>query len=199
MTADPPPLDELEAAVQRAPADVEAWLRLSDGYGAAEMPELRAEILQHAVRIAPASADARGCLGDALIDAGRPRDAIPHLQEAARLDPDHAAWRTFDIGIAFAQDGDHATAVEHFRKALELHPRFEAALFRLGRSLLAECRYSEAVPAFEKALAYRPNHARLLFGLGNAYAGMGDAPRPARRSNSPSALTPSGRCSTSTK
>ena len=179
-TTDLPPLADLEAAVTRSPGDVEAWLRLAAGYNLAEVPALGAEVLRHAVRLAPASADAHAALGDALIRIGRAQEAIPHCQEAARLDSDNSAWRTFEIGFAFAKAGDHATAVNHYRKALGLRPRMGVAWINLGSSLLARGKHAEAVSAFEKALACRPNNACILFRLGNAYEEMGDEPRAAQ-------------------
>ena len=173
-TDEPPPLDELEAAVHRSPGDAGAWCRLAFGYSAEDMDELAVELLTHAVRLAPRDADVFMQFGFALIEAGRSREAIASLQEAARLDPDGVPSRTFDVGCAFAASGDNATAADHFRKALDLDPRMRVAWMRLAYSLFADARYAEAIPAFEKATQYRPSSPRLWAELGVAYANTGE-------------------------
>lgn len=177
---DPPPFAELEAAVHVNPGDPQAWLRLADGYRAAEMPELGAEILRHAVRLAPRDPEVRGSLGIALLEARQAKEAIPHLDEAVRLDPDNAAERTFELGVGFAEAGDHATAAALFRRAAELDPRHKAAWIRLGLALCDAGRYEEAVPALEAAIKVRPTAAYLWRRLAAACA---RADRPAESMN----------------
>jgi predicted Zn-dependent protease len=112
----------------------------------------------------------------ALIEAGQPKEAIPHLEEAVRLDPDNAAERTFELGHGFAAAGDHATAAALFRRAAELDPRHKAARIRLGLALCDTGQYDEAVPALETATRVRPTSAYLWRRLAAAYA---RADRPA--------------------
>jgi ADP-ribosylglycohydrolase len=91
------PLDELEASVQRAPTDVSALRNLAGVYSSvAEAPELGVALLEHALRLAPRSAATHRELGIALAEAGLARDAVAHMEEAARLDPDALA-------VAFAR------------------------------------------------------------------------------------------------
>lgn len=166
-----PPLAELEAAVQRSPGDSAAWRDLANAYCTAEAFELAADILGHAVRLAPRDPDARFRLGMALIEGRNPRDAIPHLQEALRLDPDRFGLRSFDLGVAFEEAGQPAAAATHFRTATEYRPSMAAAWIRLAWARSAQGHYQEAIPAFEKALLHRPTSAPLWAGLGRAYAG----------------------------
>jgi tetratricopeptide (TPR) repeat protein len=176
MTTDndkPPPLAKLEAAVHRSPGDVGAWRELADAYCAADMFALALELLEHAVRIAPRDAGTRQFLAIVLREVGRPRDAIPHLQEALRLDPDNPASLTSDLGAAFDEAGDHAEAATHLRKAVELRPALGGAWLRLGWVLVAGGRYAEVIEAFDTASRYRPRSAYLWHGLGIAYARTG--------------------------
>jgi superkiller protein 3 len=171
----PPPLAELEAAVQRSPGDPAAWQRLADGYAVADRFEASVEILEHALRLAPHDPDAHSALGHMLRVVDRARDAIRHMQEAARLDrdPDQGARRTFDLAASFDEAGEHATAVDLFRKVLELDPRERVAWIRLAFALSDHGRFAEAIPAFENATAYRPKSARLWAGLSRAYEQTG--------------------------
>ena len=77
-----PPLAELEAAVQRSPADVDTWRDLASGYAALHMFELAVQILSHSIRLAPRDAGLRAQLGHALIGACNPREALAQMQEA---------------------------------------------------------------------------------------------------------------------
>jgi tetratricopeptide (TPR) repeat protein len=176
MTTDndkPPPFAELEAAVHRSPGDVGAWRDLAEAYCATDMFALALELLEHAVRIAPRDPSTRQFLSTVLREVGRPRDAIPHLQEALRLDPENAASLTFDLGAAFDEAGDHAEAADHLRKAVDLRPAMGGAWLRLGWVLVAGGRYAEAIEAFDTATRYRPKSAYLWHGLGIAYARTG--------------------------
>lgn len=173
-----PSLDELEAAVHRAPADVAARRRLAMAYVYwGEAPELGIALLEHARRLAPRDAEVLRELGVALIEAGRPRAAIPHLEKAALLDPSDAGENAFNLGHAHDMEGDAETAASHFRKAAELKPRIAANWIRLAFSLAAAGRHAEAIPAFEKALGRRPESARLWSGLAACYAKTGQHPQ----------------------
>jgi Flp pilus assembly protein TadD len=46
-----------------------------------------------AVRLAPGSAEAHYCLADALVELGRPTDAISHYESALQLKPGDAEIR----------------------------------------------------------------------------------------------------------
>lgn len=169
-----PPLAELEAEVQHCPHDVEALRRLANGYSAIGQFELAAELLKHAVQLAPRDARTRAQLGWTLIETCDPREAVAQMEEAARLDPGPAAERAFDLGAAWAEAGEHATAASHFRRALELQPRMRGAWSHLARALAAAGQFAEAIPAFERATAVRPNDAALWTAFGRACAGAGD-------------------------
>ncbi len=172
-------LAALEASVQRAPADTQAWLLLAAAYERAGMNELQVATLEHVARLAPANADVRGCLASALMGIGRTQEAIPHFDEANRLDPTDP-WRRFHVGLALAELGEHGAAIERYREALDLKPDLGLAWMGLAKSLAAESRPAEAIPVFEKLLAFWPNNAGLLVDLANAYASAGDEPRAAQ-------------------
>ena len=62
-------------------------------------------------------------------------------------------------GIAAAQAGDHARAVDEYREALRLDPRLVDGYVNLAQSLLALDRRSDALAQIEAALRIDPDHA----------------------------------------
>ena len=63
----------------------------------------------------PQSAQARNNFGGSLLLQGRVAEAIPHLQEALRLDPSHAEAHS-NLGVALARRGQTAEAIEQAAK-----------------------------------------------------------------------------------
>jgi tetratricopeptide (TPR) repeat protein len=113
----------------------------------------------------PASARNRAFLGSSYMEAGRTGDAIPHLQEAVRLDPKNASAHNYLAG-ALLGTGRTAEAILHFRRAVDLSPLDERMPFNLGYALNAAGRPAEAAAAFRQALARNPDFARAHENLG---------------------------------
>jgi Tfp pilus assembly protein PilF len=113
----------------------------------------------------PASARNRAFLGSSYMEAGRTGDAIPHLQEAVRLDPKNASAHNYLAG-ALLGTGRTAEAILHFRRAVDLSPLDERMPFNLGYALNAAGRPAEAAAAFRQALARNPDFAPAHENLG---------------------------------
>ena len=92
---------------------------------------------------------------DLLRRAGRPAEAVPHLQAAIAARPADPRLPSL-LGELMAEIGPMPAAVEAFRQSATLQPS-AAALSNLGKSLAAECRFTEADAAFTQALALAPN------------------------------------------
>ncbi|HEX3729529.1 MAG TPA: tetratricopeptide repeat protein, partial [Opitutaceae bacterium] len=91
-----------------------------------------------------------------LLATGRPVEAIPPLEAAARLQPAEAGAQ-FALGNALSQAGDLQQAEEHFRRALELRPAYPEAEFNLGLVLIRQNRPAEAQACWEAAVRMDPN------------------------------------------
>jgi cytochrome c-type biogenesis protein CcmH/NrfG len=78
----------VEKAMHLDPTDGE-WPRLFS----ALTGQTRVEILRGLVALHPALDELQGDLGDALVDLGRPEDAVQAYQEASRLDPEDKEWK----------------------------------------------------------------------------------------------------------
>lgn len=77
-------------------------------------------------------------------------DAIAEFKKATEEDP-KLAPAFLDLGQAYLEKRDYASAVPPLKRALELNPSIEGAHQLLGYALLAQGYADEAIPHFEKA------------------------------------------------
>ncbi|HYU18438.1 MAG TPA: tetratricopeptide repeat protein, partial [Chloroflexota bacterium] len=106
-------------------------------------------------------------LGTTLVREGRPAEAIPHLRETLRLQPDYADAH-LELGIALAAQGNLSPAIEHYREALRLSPRETLAYYNLGVALVRLGKPAEAIQHYEEALRLYPAYADARINLGIA-------------------------------
>lgn len=111
-------------------------------------------------------------LGMALTDAGDPAAAIPHYEQALRLQPANAEAEN-NLGFALARLDRHAEAEPHYRRALQFQPDYAVADNNLGATLMALGRTNEGLSAFTAALKANPRYAGAHANLGLALARLG--------------------------
>jgi tetratricopeptide (TPR) repeat protein len=126
----------------------------------------------------PGTARVHASLATALLAAGRPADALPQFDEAARLDPDDV--QTLDSEAA-ALDQLHrpADAIAAYERALRLRPEFARAHNDLGVVLAEQGRLPEAIAHYEFVLRLQPGNPAAHFNRGNALLQLGRAPEAA--------------------
>ena len=78
-----------------------------------------------------------------------------------------------NMGLALADQGRFDDAIQHYRKVLEVKPRYKKALNNIGAAFLRQGRYDEAVIHFRKALEIDVKYARAHSNLGNALVAQG--------------------------
>lgn len=104
---------DLEQAVKLRPDFAEAWSDLGEARRNLADDAGAVEAFKRAVEANPEGAVARTRLGSKLLDLGKVSEAIPHLREAARLDPTNQSALN-SLLIALRKDGrtDEANAVK---------------------------------------------------------------------------------------
>ena len=118
-------------------------------------------------------------LCDALLELGRPLEALPACESAIRLLPTYPeAWQT--AGVVRARMGDPAAAIPYFQRALELRPDYFNALRNLGSALGNLGDFARAEGYFREALRIRPDDAESLEYLAIALWRMGEVQEAGR-------------------
>jgi tetratricopeptide (TPR) repeat protein len=113
-----------------------------------------------------------------LLDAGRVKDALPHLAAAVEAQPKNArACLLYAQGLLRA--GDRAGARREFDNTLALDPQSAAALRGSGRLAIEEKNFPLAERQLAKALELDPKDASVLLDLGDLAAGAGDRAKAA--------------------
>lgn len=112
-----------------------------------------------ATEVAPESAHAHRVVGTRLLRWGRAEDAIPWLEQATALAPDHReTWNA--LAMARYHAGDLDGAEREFRAAIDRFPD-AARGFRLGLAalLINEGRFDDALAVYDALLALEPDYA----------------------------------------
>jgi thioredoxin-like negative regulator of GroEL len=127
--------------------------------------------------------------GTALLRLGQFVDAAQALREAVTQNPDdETGWRL--LGGALASQGDHASAVTAFERAVELAPTSPRNHYNLAVALQATGRTGEARGHLEQAVALEPDYAQAratLEALDSGAAPPDTADQPVLRSPVPEA------------
>jgi tetratricopeptide (TPR) repeat protein len=101
----------------------------------------------------------RSSLGLILMGQGRFPEAIPHLEEARRLQPEVPGASTY-LALAYAQVGRVQEARTLFEEALRRYPGDLLARSNLGLTLARVGREDEAAAELRRVLAVDPSYAR---------------------------------------
>lgn len=90
----------------------------------------------------------------------------------------------FNLAMSAKQAGDYATAIDNFKKAIEIDPEQDVLFAQLAESQVnlaksktgdeREALYSDAVAAYDKAIALKPQNAAYYNNKGLAQVSAGD-------------------------
>jgi TolB-like protein/class 3 adenylate cyclase/Flp pilus assembly protein TadD len=110
------------------------------------------EYLQKAQIHAPSTSDFHSMRAFQLNYLGKPHEAIKHFQEAMRLSPFYPPWYLYHLGLSYHLTGQHETAIEILKKAVERtpndiypHPRLVMIYSDLGRMQEAKKQAAEVL------------------------------------------------------
>ena len=155
-----PPTEDLAAKAQRGKEAM-----------AAGRFDQAAAVYAEIVQLLPSEPGMLLNLGMALSMAGRPRDAIPHLQAALKLRPELIPASLF-LGSAYAELGQASRAVEPLQKVVAAQPDNREARQMLADALLSLQRYEPATRHFRRLSELAPREPRAWYGLGRSYEGL---------------------------
>ena len=112
-------------------------------------------------------------LADAYRSTGRFSDALTAYENKLRLDG--LAYEAHTLyGIVYAFQGDHETAIHHFKEALRLKPDYIVASINMVGSLYLEKRFDEVISTAKEVLKQDPNQYKMHFVIGEILLDRGD-------------------------
>ncbi|HZQ46902.1 MAG TPA: tetratricopeptide repeat protein, partial [Verrucomicrobiae bacterium] len=123
-------------------------------------------LFSHTIQVTGDNAMAQQNLGHALSLAGRPDEAIRHLDEAIRIKPGFPQ-AYFNRGSQYGVQGKLEQAIADFREAIHYNPGYEQAYCNLGKALVLKGELEEARTNFLAALRCKPDYAEAHAKLGN--------------------------------
>lgn len=126
--------------------------------------------LEAAVTASPGDPEARNNLAQVLVRQGRAAEALPHLDEAVRIDATTWDYR-FNRARAYGLLNRWPEAVAEYRAAANIFPDDHATLYNLGLALIRVRDYGAAAASLEQAVAAAPEEHDFLISLGTAYVG----------------------------
>ena len=112
----------------------------------------------------PDLVDAHNTLGVALINQGRPHDALAVFLEAARLDP-RSATANNNVANVLGELGRNEEALPYLQKVIDANPGLADARHNLGMLLQKLKRHEQAAASLEAALRLAPRAAYTLSSL----------------------------------
>ncbi|MCM2358564.1 MAG: tetratricopeptide repeat protein [Geobacteraceae bacterium] len=111
-------------------------------------------------------------LGKALMERGRPAEAIREFETAVRLKPDDP-YSCYNLGTAFDKMGLADQAIKQFQTAISLKEDYADAHDNLGVAYGKKGWLDQAIEEFRIALQINPAYAETHYNLGLAYRSMG--------------------------
>jgi protein O-GlcNAc transferase len=122
------------------------------------------QLLRREIAAYPDLVDAHNTLGVALINQGRPHDALAVFLEAARLDP-RSATANNNVANVLGELGRNEEALPYLQKVIEANPSLADARHNLGMLLQKLKRHEEAAASLDEALRLAPRAAYTLSSL----------------------------------
>jgi Flp pilus assembly protein TadD len=108
-------------------------------------------------------------LAMALMEAGRPGDAVPHLRALLDAQPESADLH-IQVGRALAREGRLEDAVSHLQRGVALEPGNAAYHGNLGLALEEQGELVKARTAYQESLQLKPENPPLINALARLLA-----------------------------
>jgi Flp pilus assembly protein TadD len=131
------------------------------------------DVWKHTIAVTEDNYLAENNLGWDLARGGNPVEAIPHYQEAIRLNPRFVRART-NLALALVDAGRLPEAIVQYQEMLAAAPTNFVVRGNLGFALSRQGRLDDAVAQFTEAIRLKPDYVEAHNGLGLALARRGD-------------------------
>jgi Flp pilus assembly protein TadD len=109
------------------------------------------------IALNPGDAGVHGSLTLALIESGKIEEAQQEAEEVAKLDPSKAAQSYYNLGATLSEKGKSKEAVELYKKAIEINPKYAPPYYQLGVAYFTSTdTIPAAIPILEKYIQLEP-------------------------------------------
>jgi Tfp pilus assembly protein PilF len=169
-------LKEFLVAADANPDDADIQAALGQSYQLKKaFPEAEKHYLK-ALKLRPGNPTIENNLGALYLDMKRWNDAIRYFKEAAdNLLFTHPEIALTGMGFAHFQKGEYLQAVNLYKKALAIAPRYPLGHLRLGEAYFALDNTELAIEEYRKALSLAPDFFMAQYQLGLSYMKVHDS------------------------
>jgi tetratricopeptide (TPR) repeat protein len=159
---------QLQTDTEQHPFDVGKWAELGNAQRALHKYQSAYEAFNHVVVIRPSSCSARVDVANALVDLGRIDPAIVHLKACLAVDNNYYP-AVVNLGEAYLEKNDSATARPHLERALAIRPEAPEALVDIGYIHDSQGDWKTAVTFYNRAIRSDPMKPEAYIDLGYDY------------------------------
>ncbi len=145
-------------AVKINPKDPILWKDLGEAYMAAKFYDDAEKALLKALRLKPDYGDAIYDLGLLYFQKGDYSKAIYWLSRAANLPTyENRYLAYYQLAQVYKKLGDESNYLKNLQTAINLYPRFSAALLEIANYYVSKGAFDKAEPYFVQYLSYYPS------------------------------------------
>ncbi len=159
---------KLQYATEKSPFDAGAWTDLGQARRSLREYDAALEAFTRVVGIRPGSCTARLDLANVLVDVHRVDPAIAHLKACLKNDASFYP-AVVNLGEAYLEKGDPATARPYLDRALVLRPEGTEALVDIGYVYDMSGDWKTAVAYYNRAIRSDPMRPEAYIDLGYDY------------------------------
>jgi tetratricopeptide (TPR) repeat protein len=159
---------KLQSDTDQHPFDVGRWSELGQAQWALHKYEAAYDAFNHVVAIRPSSCGARVDLANALVDLGRVDAAIVQLRSCLGTDANYYQ-AVVNLGEAYLEKNDAATARPYLDRALGLRPEGTEALVNIGYIYDMQADWKTAIAYYNRAIRSDPMRPEAYIDLGYDY------------------------------
>jgi tetratricopeptide (TPR) repeat protein len=161
-------LAALQRDTEQHPFDVARWSELGHAQRALHKYDAAYDAFNHVVLVRPSSCGARVDVANALVDLGRVDPAIAHLKACLAVDANYYP-AVVNLGEAYLEKSDAATARPYLDRALALRPEGTEALVDIGYIYDMQSDWKTAVTYYNRAIRADPMRPEAYIDLGYDY------------------------------
>jgi tetratricopeptide (TPR) repeat protein len=159
---------QLQQQTEQHPLDIAPWSELGESQRALHQYEAAYQAFSRVIGIRPSSCKARVDVANALVDLGRIDPAIVHLKACLSIDANYYP-AVVNLGEAYLEKNDIATARPYLDRSLRLKPEASEALVDIGYVYDMQGDWKTAITYYNRAIRSDPMRPEAYIDLGYDY------------------------------